>query len=234
MHRKAAKILDQIMASSFEFIKKAHRRSVTEYQVQQFIVRSFAKAGLVSDDQPPIVAFGPNTRHIHYFPDKDSRILQEGDLIMIDIWAKFPDKNPYADITWMGYCGAEIAPEIKLTADLVFGARNQAIKYLKSSLKNGVIPTGEELDLTAREFFGIQKEQFGHSLGHSLGVDSPHGKLGRLGRGNREPLLQNVGYTIEPGLYFDLFGARSEIDFIITDQNKVIITSSLQKKIICI
>ncbi|MFA6963351.1 MAG: M24 family metallopeptidase [Patescibacteria group bacterium] len=232
-HQKAAKALDMIMAEAFDFIQE-NENSVSEYDVQQNIMKGFRRAGLVSDNEPPIVAFGPNTRHVHYFPGQDSRVLQENDLIMIDIWASFPGQNPYADITWMGYRGTEIDPEIKLKTDLVFEARDQAIKYLKSSLDKNIIPTGEEIDRVARDYFGEYEANFFHTLGHSLGFDSPHGRHGRLGAGNIDPLLQNVGYTIEPGLYFDLFGARSEIDFIITEKKKMIITTKVQSKIVVI
>ncbi len=232
-HLKAAKALDQVMANAFNYIKK-NKNSVSEYDVQQTILKGCKRAGLISDDQPPIVAFGPNTRHIHYFPDKDSRKLQENDLIMIDIWAKLPGQFPYADITWMGYFGDKIDPEIKSKVDLVFGARDEAVKYLRSLLGKDVIPTGERIDEVARQYFGVCQERFGHSLGHSLGFDSPHGKLGRLGRGNDQTLELNVGYTIEPGLYFDLFGIRSEIDFVISENKKAIITTKVQRDLVLI
>jgi len=232
-HIKAARLLSQVMTLAFNFIQE-NKQSISEYQVQQFLVQRFRESGLVSDASPPIVAFGPNTRHVHYFPEKDSRRLQENDLILIDIWAKLPGQNPYADITWMGYFGGNLDPEIKSKVEFVFGARNKATEYLEESLRKGQIPTGDEIDQIVRDYFGEHKEHFRHTLGHSLGFDSPHGKLGRLGPGNLDPLFISVGYTIEPGLYFDLFGARSEIDFYIDQEKKLRITTPAQKKLVFI
>jgi len=232
-HIEAAQLLDRIMTDAFKYISE-NKESATEFEVQQFIIQRFDEAGLVSDAEPPIVAFGPNTRHIHYFPEKESRTLQKGDLILIDIWAKLSGENPYADITCMGYFGDSIPSEINEIVELVFGARDRAIKFLKDNLKKKTIPTGGRTDWAARDYFGDHKERFGHTLGHSLGFDSPHGKLGRLGPGVEEILRKNVGYTIEPGLYFDLFGARSEIDFYIDEDEKLIITTRVQKKLVII
>ena len=47
-HKKAAKILNKIKNSSFNFIKK--NEDVTEYDVQQFILEKFEKWGLKNED----------------------------------------------------------------------------------------------------------------------------------------------------------------------------------------
>ena len=70
-----------------------------------------------------------------------------------------------------------------------------------------------------------------HTVGHSLGFDSPHGKLPGINWKEYKRLAKNVGYTIEPGMYFKDFGMRTEIDFYINSKSAVVITTALQKDI---
>ena len=54
--------------------------------------------------------------------------------------------------------------------------------------------------------------------------------LGYVCDENLEPLLTNLGYTIEPGIYIDEeIGMRSEIDFYISNSLELIVTSPMQK-----
>ena len=46
-------------------------------------------------------------------------------------------------------------------------------------------------------------------------------------------LLAGTGFTIEPGLYFDDFGVRSEINMIVRDRDAVV-TGPLQSKIVAL
>jgi len=75
---------------------------------------------------------------------------------------------------------------------------------------------------------------FLHSLGHGLGMASPHWRGGNFRRTNSNQIFKNVGYTIEPGIYLKgKFGARSEMDFYIDKNMKVVLSGPIQKKLIC-
>lgn len=66
-----------------------------------------------------------------------------------------------------------------------------------------------------------------------MAFSSPHGNKNRLRPNSHSKLHMNVAYTIEPGIYLkEKFGVRSEIDFYITDEFKLVLTTDLQKKII--
>ena len=72
-----------------------------------------------------------------------------------------------------------------------------------------------------------------HNTGHSLGMSKAHGRNGRLGHKYNKDLIRNMGYTIEPGIYFkNKFGIRSEIDFYISSNMKLVITTDVQKNIL--
>jgi len=121
--------------------------------------------------------------------------------------------------------------------DLVIKARDCSLTHIKSQLKKGNLPNGCDLDHASRQCIrdAGYASYFVHSTGHSLGNYSPHGCRGGLRKSNHNPICKNYGYTIEPGVYFPKeFGIRSEINFYVDNNNKIILTSDLQKKIILI
>ncbi|RLC38806.1 hypothetical protein DRH27_01415, partial [Candidatus Falkowbacteria bacterium] len=156
-------------------------------------------------------------------------------LIMIDLWARLKEKNaPYADITWMAYYGRKIPNEIIKVFNIVKLARDKTIKYIINDLIKGNIPTGKEVDKIARIYINDKGygDFFLHTTGHSLGIEGAHGKEAGIGLKNQKQLIKNLGYTIEPGIYLkNKFGVRSEIDFYINNNNKLVLTSNIQKNI---
>lgn len=72
-----------------------------------------------------------------------------------------------------------------------------------------------------------------HRTGHSIGTSSPHGLENNITIKNSQQLLKKVVYTIEPGIYLkNKFGIRSEIDFFIDENMKLVYTTKIQEKII--
>jgi len=235
-HVEAAKLLGQIKDAVFTLMR--HNREISEYEVRQFIMAKFDHYLLVTDRDTPMVAFRQNTSLVHYYPSSDCKILNEDSLIMIDLWARLDKEGaPFADITWMGYCGVTPAPEVQVVYDLVIKARDAGLKLIRKCLKKGQVPTGKMIDDEARKIIttGGFGDKFVHTTGHSLGLDSPHGKEFGLNWKSVRPLIKNLAYTIEPGVYLEnKFGVRTEIDFYINDKLELIITSEVQKELILI
>ncbi|NTW22276.1 aminopeptidase P family protein [Candidatus Falkowbacteria bacterium] len=235
-HAQAARLLCQIKDSSFSLI--ASRRDVSEYEVQQHIVEQFVRNGLVTDRDSAIVAFDTNTSFVHYYPTKECKQLEPESLIMIDLWARLDkDDAPFADITWMAYYGDSPASEIAAVYVLVIKARDAGLKLIRRNLKKGQMPTGKMVDDEVRKVIATAGygDKFLHTTGHSLGFDSPHGKEFGLNWKSERPLIKNLAYTIEPGVYLEnRFGVRSEIDFYIDDKLELIITTDVQKELVMI
>ncbi|MBT3298742.1 aminopeptidase P family protein [archaeon] len=233
-HIKASKILHKIRDSAISFMK--NNSNCSEEQVRLQIISQFKEHNLITSHNSPIVAFNENSANPHYIPTNMSKKIKLGTIIKLDIWARVNEINaPYADLTWMAYKGARIPKKVQEIFEIVINSRDQVIKELKFSLKNGTLLKGKELDNIAREYISRKgySQKFIHSLGHSLGLKSPHGKYGGLKKSNFRKIHKNLGYTIEPGIYLNgKFGIRSEIDFYINKQNKLILTCPLQKKII--
>lgn len=235
-HKKASKLLHKIRNSAIQFMKSNPKCS--EQQVREHVIELFKNHNMVTSHNSPIVAFNESSADPHYFPNpnKKAKKLKLGTVIKLDIWARLnEDKAPYADLTWMAYHGARIPKQVQEVFDIVIKSRDEAIKFIRNSLKRDTVPKGKELDKISRDH--ISKKDYGklfpHSLGHSLGLSSPHGKYAGLRKSNFRKIHKNLGYTIEPGIYIKgRFGVRSEIDFYIDKNNKLILTCPLQKKII--
>lgn len=231
-HQQAAQVLDEIIRQVAEYIK--NNPATTDVELRQFIKKQYKKHNLVSDKQGSIVAFGHNTSFVHFYAEKP-RQLKQGDLIMVDIWARLAKIGaPFADITWMLYYGKDVPARYAKVFGVVAKARDKAVKLIVNNLKKQVTPAGRVIDAAVRRYLNKygHGDKFLHSTGHSLGFVGPHGRRTRISRKGRRPLPLKVGYTIEPGVYFKgEFGIRSEIDFYIHENYKIIITTICQKQI---
>lgn len=233
-HIKTARILDSIKDKAFLLIKNSE--NISEFEVHNFILEEFRKNNLITNENNCIVSFRENTSNVHYFPKQACRESKDNSLIMIDLWACFKEiDSPYTDITWMAYKGEKAPKKIQEIFDLVLLAREEAINFIKASLREGILPIGKEIDAVARKIIHQIDHggHFNHTLGHSVGMCHPHGELLGLAERNKGRLKKMQVYTIEPGIYIkNKFGIRSEIDFYINDDLKFILTTKKQDKIV--
>jgi len=237
LHRQAA---DKLLAIKDEaFAHLGSHSSATEYDLQQYVIRRFKAHGLVCSllDQL-IIGFDGNAAIPHYFPRPETALTAKpGSIVLIDIWGKLPlPRAPYADITWVGLVGQSPSdPEARQVASAVFQARDAAVRHLEETLAARRLPTGAEVDEAAANVLrtaGLARRML-HRTGHSIGFTSPHGIWSNVNSSNPNPLRQNLGYTIEPGAYFHKrFGIRSEIDFYITDDYRLVITTERQQRLV--
>jgi len=221
-HKQAAIALNKIIYEVAGYIE--NNPGTTDVAIRKFIKERYNVYNLKSDKQKSIVAFEENTSQVHYFAEEPNQ-LKEGNLIMVDIWAKLDEIGaPFADITWMLYYGRTIPKQSADAFKMVIQARDKAIKYLQNNLKNKAVPIGKDIDAVVRIY--LEKcghgDKFLHGTGHSLGSVSPHGRMTKINRRGKQSLPLNVGYTIEPGVYFkNKFGIRSEIDFYIDSPREI-------------
>ncbi|MDD5014240.1 MAG: M24 family metallopeptidase [Atribacterota bacterium] len=238
-HKIANKKLNLIRDRSVRFIRK-NINKISEQDVCNFILSELKKEGMVTDDLPlHFVVANEDTDDLHWNysgPIKNPKIIKNNSLIMIDIWARLKGKSsPFADITWMFFSGRNIPKKIQDAFEKVISARTVALAFIKKELKNKRFPEANKIDKIVRDFFakfGLEKF-FTHKTGHSLGYNSCQGKYFKLLKTDNRKIKSNTPFTIEPGLYFKgKFGIRSEIDCYITKDHKLIITSSIQRKIV--
>jgi Xaa-Pro dipeptidase len=219
-HKAAAERLYRIKDRAFEEARKVARgAAMTEYELQQLMWQWFAEEGLTSDSAPNVSA-QENAGNPHYLPtEKRSRQIRPNELLLLDLWGKLETRGAvFADITWVGYTGTQVPDDMTKAFTTVRDAREAAIKVVEDAARAGREVRGFEVDRAARRV--IEQAGYGeylwHRTGHSLG-ETVHGNGAHLDdyeTHDERRLLPGTGFTIEPGVYFDRFGVRTEINMV--------------------
>ncbi|HEY3160704.1 MAG TPA: M24 family metallopeptidase [Vicinamibacterales bacterium] len=218
-HLRAAAALYRIKDRAFDRARRALERGerLTEYDLQQEMVGWFEQERLVSDSAPD-VAVGANAGNPHYLPSSDrSALIAPGQILLLDLWGKVTDPGAvFADITWVGFTGSRPPDEATRAFDAIVRARDAAVALVEEAALTGRTLHGWEVDRAARAV--LEQSGYGnhilHRTGHSLG-ESVHGNgvhLDDYETHDDRRILPGTGFTVEPGLYFDTFGVRTEIN----------------------
>jgi Xaa-Pro aminopeptidase len=220
-HRAASEALHRIKDRAFAAAAAALAGGggLTEYALQQRMVGWFAEEGLVSDSAP-VVAVGANAGNPHYLPSaaQNSPIGPE-QVLLLDLWGKRPEPGAvFADITWVAFTGRAVPSGPARAFRAVVEARDAAVALVEEAARAGRDLRGWEVDRAARGV--LDRAGYGdrilHRTGHSLG-ESVHGNgvhLDDYETHDDRRLLPGAGFTIEPGLYFEDFGVRTEINMV--------------------
>ena len=239
-HKHAAKKLRRIVDEAFAHVRRsiATRKPITEYDLQQFILKRFGAHGLVTAS-PPIAAVNAHSANPHYSPAaKGSARIRKGDLVLMDIWAKKPAAGSvYADITWTGFVGAEVPSRQRDIFTIVRNARDAALTFVRGHVSIGRFPCGWEVDEVCRNVIreAGYAERFVHRTGHSIG-EEVHGNganIDGLETKDVRRLLPRTCFSIEPGIYLPgEFGIRSELDVYLSDREAHVYGQPLQTAIV--
>ena len=228
-HEEAGRDLYRIIGLVWERIGRHVIRDgmiLGEGEVLAWIMDLFDECGLETDG-PLIVGAGRNTRLPHYFPQGKGEPLRPGQVIQLDIWGK--KRTPgavYADISWSGVL-APVAPEpVSRVFAAVIRARDAAVALLEERLARGQTVSGAEVDEAATA--SLLEAGFGafirHRTGHSIDAEV-HGfgvNIDAVEQPDRRPLREGSCFSVEPGVYLDDFGIRTEIDVYIKSGRPVI------------
>tara|TARA_Y100000588_G_scaffold370592_1_gene440916 strand:- start:161 stop:1036 length:876 start_codon:yes stop_codon:yes gene_type:complete len=228
-HLAASKALYDIKDNAFDLVRQRFDSAtpVTELEIQDAMAAWFEEFGLVSDSRP-VVAAQENAGDPHYLPTPARhRGLGENEILLLDLWGKLDRPGAvFADITWMGYTGAEIPTRYARAFNVIRDARDTAIDLVDGRIREGQPLRGWEVDRAARERVAAAglAAYFVHRTGHSLG-EEVHGNgvhLDDFETHDDRRLLTGSGVTVEPGVYFEDFGLRTEINlFVETDGARV-------------
>ena len=205
----------------------ASRAPVNEYEVQQAMVGWFRDEGLIADDAPNVSA-QENAGNPHYNPARDaSRAIRPGEVVLLDLWGKLPEPGAvFADITWMGFTGRDVPDEYARAFAAARDGRDAAIRLVQEAAAEGRDLRGFEVDRACRAV--IEKAGFGpqffHRTGHSLG-EQVHGNgvhMDDYETHDDRRLIPGTGFTIEPGVYTDRFGVRTEINMFVGEREATV------------
>ena len=233
-HLEAGVLMDKIRAGAFQLIneKLGH---IDELTVRDWIRDQFLQANLITDSGP-IVGVNAHAGNPHYEPTPaTNKPINPDDFVLIDMWAKFNRLNAvYYDITWTGYCGTPTA-RIREVFETVRDARDCAMKAVAAAIAAHRDIRGFEVDDAARNQIRDKGygDQFVHRTGHSIGTEV-HGagaNMDNLETHDERRLLPGSLFSIEPGIYLEDFGVRSEINMFVK-ANEAVTTGEVQRDLV--
>jgi Xaa-Pro aminopeptidase len=192
---------------------------VSERDVQTQIEYAFYAAGATGLSYPSIVGSGPNGAVLHW--DQNSRLLSDGDLVVIDAAGEYG--RYAADVTRTYPVSGRFTEE---QAE-VYRAVYQAQEDILAAIKPGV--TMADLQHAAEESLRRSGHlaDFIHGFGHFVGLDVHDA-------GDYEkPLPPGAVITVEPGIYLPQrnFGVRIEDDVLITDKGYKLLTGDIPRRL---
>ena len=237
-HRAASESLYRIKDRAFGVASEAiaRGRSLTEYELQQQMMNWFVEEGLVTDS-PPVVAVGGNAGNPHYLPTAEQcRAVVPNEVLLLDLWGKKTDKGAvFADITWVAVTSKAVPAEVSRAFRAVADARDAAVAVVTEAAREGRDLRGWQVDEAARAV--LTDQGYGasivHRTGHSLG-ESVHGNgvhMDDYETHDDRRVLPGTGFTVEPGLYFDTFGVRTEIN-IYRGEHEALVTGPRQGEVV--
>jgi len=242
-HLAAGERVQRIKNDAFLLVGRELRAGgvLTQYDVQQYIVRRYAEEGLTCKGEYPIVGTNEQPADPHFEPTlANARPIRRGDTLLIDLWAKLDKPGSiFYDITWCGFIGTAPPPKYVEIFGVVRDARNAALEFVRARYAGGTRVFGWEVDDVCRGV--VERAGYGgyfiHRTGHSIG-EEVHGNgvnIDNLETRDERELVPGICFSIEPGIYLaGEMAVRSEIDVFITPAGKVDVAGEMQTDLILI
>ncbi len=219
-HYVAVHHLTKLRQEALAYLAKQveHGYTVTEYDVQQFIIRGYKVRGIVGP--PPVVAAGANAADPNYQPSfEHAAKIKRGDLVLLGMSARLEQapRPIYADVTWMAYVGDKVPDRYASVFEALAQARDAALELVQTRVERRRPVQGFEADQKARQVVAAagHGDKFIHRTGHSLdtSLQGDGANLDDYEAHDTRMLVQGAGFTIGPGVYYKGdFGMRAEID----------------------
>lgn len=192
---------------------------VSERDVQTQIEYTFFANGATGLSYPSIVGSGPNGAVLHW--DQNSRILTDGDLVVIDAAAEYG--RYAADVTRTYPVSGQFTPEQAAVYRAVYQAQEDIFTAIKPGTSMADLQHVAEESLRRAGYLA----DFIHGFGHFVGLDVHDA-------GDYEkPLVPGAVITVEPGVYLpqQKFGVRIEDEVLITNGGYRLLTGEIPRKL---
>lgn len=242
-HLEAGSLVQRIKDEAFALVgtELGAGRTLTQYDVQQFILRRFSEDGLTCQGELPIVGTNEQPSDPHFEPTPaNARPIRKGDTLLIDLWAKLDQPGAiFYDITWCGFVGRTPPAKYVEIFTVARDARDAALAFINARYAAGEKLYGWEVDDACREV--VEKAGYGdffvHRTGHSIG-ENVHGNgvnIDNLETRDERELVRGICFSIEPGIYLaGEMAVRSEINVFITPDGKVDVAGAMQRELVLI
>ncbi|HLN48386.1 MAG TPA: Xaa-Pro peptidase family protein [Steroidobacteraceae bacterium] len=208
-----------ITAQGHNAIARATVVGVSERDVQTQLEYAFFANGATGLSYSSIVGSGPNGAVLHW--DKNSRILQSGDLVVVDAAAEY---GRYAsDVTRTYPVSGHFTAEQAAVYRAVYQAQEDIFAAIKPGASMADLQHAAEESLRRSGYLA----NFIHGFGHFVGLDVHDA-------GDYEkPIPVGAVFTVEPGVYLPAqgFGVRIEDEVLMTPQGYRLLTSAIPRKL---
>jgi Xaa-Pro dipeptidase len=210
--KRAIEISEQALEQTLQVVRVGQ----TEKQIEGILVKNLFAAGAKGLAFEPIVAAGDNSAQPHAQARAEYKI-KPGDALLFDFGASYGGYN--ADITRTVF--VQFVSEYDRAFYDTVRAANAAGKAATFA---GA--TAHQVDDAVQRV--LEQSQFAifarHKTGHGLGLDVHEAP--QIMRGNDAELLENMVFTVEPGLYrLGECGVRIEDDVVVTQEGHTCLTS---------
>jgi Xaa-Pro aminopeptidase len=208
-----------ITAQGHNAIARATVAGVSERDVQTQLEYAFFANGGTGLSYSSIVGSGPNGAVLHW--DKNSRILQNGDLVVVDAAAEY---GRYAsDVTRTYPVSGHFTAEQAAVYRAVYQAQEDIFAAIKPGASMADLQHAAEESLRRSGYLA----NFIHGFGHFVGLD-----VHDAGDYER-PIPVGAVFTVEPGVYLPAqgFGVRIEDEVLMTQQGYRLLTSTIPRKL---
>ena len=194
----------ELSAEGHRRAMRAARAGMPEYAVQAVLEEACREGGCRRQAYDSIVGSGPNACVLHY--SRDRRILEEGELVLVDAAGEYLGYATDVTRTWP--VGAKFTEEQARAYDAVLAAQEAGIAAAKPGVTFREISEACARVLKERGYEKAQRHGPCHWVG--LNVHDPNDT-----REKPAALRPGVVFTIEPGAYFPEkgFGIRIEDTF---------------------
>ncbi len=237
-HYAAQRAIDAIVPEGRQWLRREldAGRAVTELTMQGWLQQAMARESLVWEHGPN-VSVNENSADSHYEPTPErAHPIREGDFLLFDIWGRRNTPGSvWYDITWTGTVGRAASEREEAVFTAVRAARDAAIGLVRERFADGQPIAGWEPDAAARAVItnAGYGPQFTHRTGHNIGTEL-HGAgahLDNLETHDERLILPGTCFSVEPGVYLDTFGIRSEVNML-TSANEAVVTGRVQRELV--
>ena len=215
-----------LMEQAIAITRKGHEAAaratvpgVSERDVQTQLEYAFFAAGATGLSYSSIVGSGENGAVLHW--DQNSRMLRDGDLVVVDAAAEYG--RYAADVTRTFPVSGRFTDEQAKAYRAVYQAQEDIFAAVRAGATMQDLQRAAETSLRKAGYL----DKFIHGFGHFVGLDV-HDAGDYLG-----PLPAGAVITVEPGVYIPErgFGIRIEDEVLVTEKGYRLLTSAFPRKL---
>ena len=204
----------------FEYICGYIKAGMTEIEIAKAVDDFFMKNGASGNSFDTIVGAGVNSALIHSTPSE--KVVKENDIILLDFGCVLDEYC--SDMSRTIFVGNPTEKQIK-----IYNLVKEAHRKAAESITIGT--TTDVADSYGRKNIQDAGYDYAHALGHGVGKQVHEEPV--LSPKRSTDLLENMVFTIEPGIYLENeFGVRIEDTGVLTPDGVKLFSKSNREIVI--